>query len=85
MLIHFVTCAKKLILRRERLNCLNKNNIPRSTSTLEHTCTELCQISKIKCFAHIVNPLTIFGKHSILDVWQGSEYASEDHINYGNL
>ena len=48
-------------------------------------CLQPFQISKIECFAEIVNLLTIFGKHFILDVWQGSEYASEDHINYGNL
>ena len=32
---------------------------------------------KMKCFAKIVNDLTIFAKHSILDVWEGSEYASD--------
>ena len=38
-----------------------------------------CQTSKMKCFAKIVNgwkPLTIFAKRSILDTYQGSEYAS---------
>ena len=42
-------------------------------------CLQPFQISKIGYFAEI------FGKHFILDVWQGSEYASEDHRNYGNL
>ena len=41
--------------------------------------SELCQISKMESFAKIVNgfqSLTIFAKRYILDVWQGSEYAS---------
>ena len=36
--------------------------------------------SKMELFAKIVKnekPFTIFAKTSILDVWQGSEYASE--------
>ena len=40
--------------------------------------SEPCQISKIKSFEKIINgsqPSTIFTKISILDVWQGSEYA----------
>ena len=44
--------------------------------------SEPCQTSKIESFAKIVNgfmPLTIFAKRSILDVWQGSEYASGKH------
>ena len=39
-----------------------------------------CQIFMMKCFAEIVNcflPLTIFSKGSILDILQGSRYASE--------
>ena len=28
-------------------------------------------------------PLTIFGKRSILDVWQGSEYASDAETYFG--
>ena len=38
-----------------------------------------CETSKMKIFPTIVNgfqPLTIFGKSSILDVSQGSDYAS---------
>ena len=38
------------------------------------------QISKMELFEKLVNGfqlLTIFIKSSILDVWQGSEYASE--------
>ena len=38
-------------------------------------------------FAKIVNgfyPLTIFGKYSILDVWQGSEYSSELDKSFKN-
>ena len=34
----------------------------------------------MECFVEIVNglkPLTIFAKRSILNVWQGSEYASD--------
>ena len=37
--------------------------------------SELCQMSKMECFAKIVysfQSLTIFSKLSILDVWQGS-------------
>ena len=55
-------------------------------STLE-TYSEPCQISKMQCFAKIVDgfyPLTIFLKHSFLDVWQGFEYASEKYISFPN-
>ena len=41
--------------------------------------SEPCQTSKKELFAKTVNswmPLNIFTKSSILDVWQGSEYAS---------
>ena len=41
--------------------------------------SEPCQPFKIECFAKIVSGqrlLTFFVKHSILDVWQGSQYAS---------
>ena len=43
---------------------------------------QTCQISKKELFSNIVwgwKPLTIFEKSFILDVWHGSEYASE-HI-----
>ena len=39
-----------------------------------------CQTAEMELFAKIVKnekPFTIFAKTSILDVWQGSEYASE--------
>ena len=39
-----------------------------------------CQTAEIELFAIIVKnekPFTIFAKTFILDVWQGSEYASE--------
>ena len=42
--------------------------------------SEPCQTSKMERFAKTVDglkPLTIFTKHSILDVWQDSEYASD--------
>ena len=42
--------------------------------------SESFQTSEIELFAKIVRnekPFTIFVKTSILDVWQGSEYASE--------
>ena len=45
---------------------------------VEKTCSESCQTSKMALFAKLVdgwNPLTIFAKSSILDVWQGSENA----------
>ena len=35
--------------------------------------SEPCQICKMECFVKIANG---FAKLSILDVWQGSEYAS---------
>ena len=41
--------------------------------------SEPCQTSKMDCFVKIVislNLLTFFVRHSILDVWQGSKYAS---------
>ena len=37
--------------------------------------SEPCQTSKTERFTE--KPLTAFAKHSILDVWQGSEYASD--------
>ena len=45
--------------------------------------SEPCQTSKMALLAKIVGvfqPLTVFVKSFILDVWQGSEYASADHI-----
>ena len=42
--------------------------------------SESCQTPKMELFAKLVKnekPLTIFVKTSMLDVWQGSEYASE--------
>ena len=42
--------------------------------------SESCHTSKMELFAKTVKnekPFTIFVKSSILDVWQGSEYASE--------
>ena len=48
----------------------------------------LYQTSKIDRFAKIgtgFKPLTIFAKRSILDVWQGSEYVSDDYTNAGLL
>ena len=42
--------------------------------------SEPCKTCKMECFAKIVNgfqSLIIFAKCSNLDVWQGSEYASE--------
>ena len=47
-------------------------------SNLPGTYSEPCQTSKMELFAKIVNGklLTPFAKGFILDVWQGSEYAS---------
>ena len=41
--------------------------------------SELCQISRWSFFCKNIGfkPLTIFTKSSILDAWQGSEYASD--------
>ena len=47
--------------------------------------SEPSQTSKIELFEKVVNgfqPLTIFEKSSILDVWQGSEYASGNNQKY---
>ena len=47
--------------------------------------SELCQTSKMGHFAKIVtgwNPLTIFAKRFMLDVWQGCKYT---HENFGDL
>ena len=38
--------------------------------------SEPCQTTEMELFANIVNDLTIFTKSSILDFWQGSEYAT---------
>ena len=38
--------------------------------------SEPCQTSKMERFLKIFNGLTIFAKHSILDIWQRSEHAS---------
>ena len=51
-------------------------------------CTEVYsehgEMSKVECFAKIINdlqPLNIFAKCSVLDVWQGTEYTSAiDHL-----
>ena len=40
---------------------------------------EPCQTSKTKCLTKKVNgfqPLSIYAKNSILDIWQGSDYVS---------
>ena len=38
--------------------------------------SEPCLTSKMERFAKIGNPLPIFAKPTILDVWQGSKYAT---------
>ena len=46
---------------------------------------EPCKTSKMEFSAKIVNgiqPLTIFAKSSVLEVWQGSEYDSELEVIY---
>ena len=43
------------------------------------TYSEICQISEMGCFAkeaYRFKPLTTFAKHTILNVWKSSEYAS---------
>ena len=45
----------------------------------QNTGLELCQTSKMECFAKIVRGfelVTIFAKYSVGDVWQVSEYSS---------
>ena len=39
--------------------------------------SELYQIFRMVLFAKIVNGFQLFLRKAILDVWQGSEYASE--------
>ena len=49
------------------------------TRSYSEAYSEPCQASKMERFAKQVNvfqPLTFFAKRSILNVWQGSEYAS---------
>ena len=62
-------------------NKLLKNDFPNLLSQWGKTKhSELCQTSKAECFMKMISnfkPLTIFPKHSILDVWQGSKYVSE--------
>ena len=44
--------------------------------------TELCQLFKMERFLQkCLQLLTVFTKCSILDIWQGSEYASGDRQN----
>ena len=48
--------------------------------------SEHCQTSKMERFENIIEgfePLTVFAKRSILDVWQGSEYASTADAYFG--
>ena len=59
----------------EKRLCVNVRLIDK-TDTMAYS--EPCQTSKMERFTKIVNclkSLTIFVKRSILDVWQGSEYA----------
>ena len=56
------------------LKCLHEKTQPISKAYSVHR-----QISQMEFYARIVNgfqPLTIFAKSSIEDVWLGSEYAS---------
>ena len=58
------------------LNSLFWTSIFRNSS---EAYSEPCETSKMDFFAKIINdfqPPNIFGKSSILDVWQGSEYLS---------
>ena len=59
-----------------QLSCVSllepqQNNLSNLEAYSEH-----CQTSKIEHFAKVVNTVTFFVKSTILDVWQGSEYAS---------
>ena len=48
-------------------------------------CSETSQTSKMKLFAKTVygiQPLIIFEKHSILDLWLGFEYASNNLVQH---
>ena len=55
--------------------------------SLSEVHSELYQTSNMKFTAKIgngVRPLTIVAKHSISDIWQGSEYASGYLFDKGN-
>ena len=40
--------------------------------------SDLYQTSKMERFENIVIALIVYARHSILDVWQGSKYASDE-------
>ena len=52
-------------------------NLTFNMSIFVETYSESCQTSKMDCFGKIVNgfyKFTGFGKRSVLDVWQCSQY-----------
>ena len=64
--------------------CIWKKQQKLWEASLAEVYSEPCQISRIehfktlhlRCLAGYKKPLTIFAKHSILDVWKGFKYAS---------
>ena len=74
--MHFL--LKKLFLK-SKANAFSINLVHSKKKSTE-AYSEPCQIFKMDHFVKIVNDkkaLAIFAKHSILDVWQDSEYASD--------
>ena len=58
---------------------LASSNFPNNEYQITDAYSEPCQTSKMEYLLKKKNspyPLTIFAKHSILDVWQRSEYTS---------
>ena len=67
------------VLVRENTDIFNAVLKAKVQKNIPKVFSESCWTSKTKRFAKIVNSswsLTIFGKCSILEVWQGSEYLS---------
>ena len=90
VLLHCISYPKSLlktisvcISKRNDVVCLlgnNANYVLYVTKPPSETFSEPFQTSKMKFFTKIVDgrkPPLIFAKGSILDVWQGFQYASE--------
>ena len=73
----YLNCTQPLMYSSDFLKIFWKTIFQNNCSPEAYS--EPCQTSTMKCFAKMVNGwklLTIFAKHSILDYWHGSEYAS---------
>ena len=69
---------------RLRQNTTVKHCFKNTWRALREAYSEPCQTSMIQRFTIMVDfwPLTTFTKRSILDIWQGSEYACLRVINF---